>query len=185
MLKATVNQAATAFRVTEKTIRKWMDEGMPVIQAGSVGRGRESVIDMARAISWVARKRRVTLPAFQLGDGAAPANPLRWLLEIYADGAMSMVKTALMSWYGDKRWQPCGMTDAQARATVWELFALIALLSTEYRVHHFEKRSLAPTAGGADLDDLASLWFQGDIRSRWDERIEIPQEIEAFKPTQG
>ena len=57
MLKATVDQAASQFDVTPKTIREWIRDGMPVHQRGDKGSGNGAVVDMARAPHWVAEKR--------------------------------------------------------------------------------------------------------------------------------
>lgn len=49
-------ELAALFRVTPKTVRGWMRDGMPVVVEGSVGAGNEAQIDLASAVRWYVEK---------------------------------------------------------------------------------------------------------------------------------
>lgn len=47
-----VSALAGIFRVTEKTIRDWTAQGMPVAKAGGKGRGKKALYDLRDAVEW-------------------------------------------------------------------------------------------------------------------------------------
>ena len=47
-----VGEVAGIFRVTEKTVRDWTSQGMPVAQAGGKGRGKKARYDLRACVEW-------------------------------------------------------------------------------------------------------------------------------------
>lgn len=50
-------ELAQVLRVTPKTVRQWIREGMPVVKRGAGGRGRESRINLRQSFSWYLDQR--------------------------------------------------------------------------------------------------------------------------------
>lgn len=48
----TLAEIALVFRVTEKTVRMWIDAGMPVKHLGKQGRGKVTNVDLESATRW-------------------------------------------------------------------------------------------------------------------------------------
>jgi hypothetical protein len=57
MTTTTLPELARACGVTTKTVRGWIDAGMPVATAGRQGRGGAARIDPLAALAWFARER--------------------------------------------------------------------------------------------------------------------------------
>ena len=53
---------------------------------------------------------------------------------------------------------------------VWDWWGHSALFLLTLKLDHFE-RLLAKRTDGMDLDDMASLFFCGDIRSKWKDEM--------------
>jgi phage terminase Nu1 subunit (DNA packaging protein) len=52
-LPVTLERAGTLCGVTEKTIRSWIADGMPVLQAGKQGRGaKKTLVDLVAVLAW-------------------------------------------------------------------------------------------------------------------------------------
>lgn len=48
----TTDECAEIFKVTEKTVREWIRDGMPAVKRGRQGSGNTSKIDIRDAIAW-------------------------------------------------------------------------------------------------------------------------------------
>ncbi|HZO22279.1 MAG TPA: helix-turn-helix domain-containing protein [Steroidobacteraceae bacterium] len=167
MLTMTVDEAATAFGVRPKTIREWISEGLPCHRRGDKGLGNGAIIDAARAPAWVINRRQLdSSPPWteHFGD-QEQSNPLRMVVEWFADGVPEMITGALLLWLEDGRWRPLGCTEEQAREAAGELYLIMAMALTAYK-GQFDT-GVSRRMGGADLDDLASLLLRGSVRSDW------------------
>lgn len=182
MMPMTVETAAQIARVTPKTIRQWIrDEGCPVIQEGGKGAGNGALIDAARFARWYLQReqsRRTTM-ADALAHLAPGCNPLRELTDQFRRGALRAIAATLRSWadepneHGDLDYRKAGISKTQARAVAWQVFAGTMMALAAYQTERFEVDLQAEI--GADLDDLLSLWTEGDFRTRWPEPLnDIP-----------
>ena len=61
MLTKTTKEFAEIFGVTEKTVRTWIRDGMPVVKQGAQGAGNESEIDFEAGTRWYFEKNRERL----------------------------------------------------------------------------------------------------------------------------
>lgn len=61
----TTKQIAEIFNVDPKTVREWVDGGMPVKATGSRGAGKTHLIDLESAVRWYFSSRRSVLDAAQ------------------------------------------------------------------------------------------------------------------------
>ena len=188
--KLTIDEAAGLFAVTKKTIRSWVAQGMPTLRAGGKGAGNGALIDLPHAAIWLARKRE--LPAvrwaeYLQGEDAGLRNPLRWAVEKFAAGAIRAIAVGAIYWYRNKRtsgsiaWQELGLTEAQARAVVWQLAMQAALYVHTYKLDRFE-RDISRAGEYCDLDALATLFLQGEIESAFVDEIAIPEVLHEFRP---
>lgn len=188
MLKATVEEAAQAFKVTPKTILAWVTEGMPTVKRGRSGRGHRTLIDMARATGWLAQRNGARAPITEcFTDNDMPPNPLRWVAQRAFSAAVHATGTAAHDWAttprtdGQLAWKKYGLTETQARALAFEWAMLSALMVFSLRDLVFETKWIEPNTKGANLDDFASLLLGGDVRSKWDEAKYGPPEcLEPF-----
>ena len=183
-LAISVDDFATLNRVTTKTVREWIREGLPVISAGGKGAGNGSVIDAARGIPWVVRKRNEGLASmadFLNTRHPSQQNLLRWSVERYHEGAIRMIGAALSGWHRDCRseWEKLGLTDDTMDELVFRVFGAVALTLLSYKIKKFEGE-VRELANGADLDDLASLYLMGDFQTKFEDRIEIPETIKPY-----
>jgi len=189
--KLTIDQAAKLFAVTPKTIRSWVAQGMPTVRSGRKGAGNGAIVDLPRAALWLARKRKLPPVCWaeflQAHVDSSLRNPLRWAVEEFAAGAIRAIAAGAISWYRDPNtagkiaWQELGLTDAQARAAVWQLAMHAALSLHSYKLDRFE-RDISQGGEFCDLDDLATLFFQGEIRSKFRDEIAIPEALHEFRP---
>ncbi|MBX5463683.1 MAG: hypothetical protein IRZ28_21680 [Steroidobacteraceae bacterium] len=144
---------------------------------------------MARAPEWVRRHQsRGLAPIAEYFLSTNEPNPLRWLVERFQDGVLHAIALAALSWLeepgtdGKLAWEKAGLTEAQARTMVWHWWGFSSMFIDELKRSQFEKRWIGPETDGADLDDLASLWFSGDIRSRWKDTWTMPESLRRFWP---
>lgn len=185
-MTSTVDDFATLLRVTTKTVREYLRQGMPVVREGGKGAGNGALIDTARAIPWVKEHRGqlgTTVAEYLLTQPPEQRNPLRWSVERYHDGVIRMIASVLAGYHRDcaAEWRALGLTDKQMRALTGKLFGAIAVTVLTYKVKQFDAE-VRQRADGADLDDLASLYFHGDIRTAFDDTIEIPESIKSYMP---
>src|ERR1700682_3697402 len=83
MIKATVDEFSEMYSVTPKTVRSWIEDGMPVVRAGSKGPSHGAQIDLVRAALWL-RKQKGHAPSIMAdffgSDKTAPTiRSERWL----------------------------------------------------------------------------------------------------------
>lgn len=70
-IAVTVDQVASGFGVTEKTVRSWIREGLEVLKAGGKGRGNGAQLDLWAVIDWYLAENALDVAKTRLASAQA------------------------------------------------------------------------------------------------------------------
>lgn len=172
----TIAEVCEAYGVTPKTVREWIQQGLPVLRSGRRGPNGAALIDGARLHWWKHHRDKETIgKAFAAAGMPCGGNMLRWLCELLHQQQQRAIGVVLAG-EGD-RLRAAGVPAGKVGDLLATLWTATVLAMDVYLKEQFEKDLRTLTQ--ADLDGWASALLSFNFRTTWTpgDQVAMPDEI--------